>query len=646
MRFSISVITVLVSLLPLAAIADIKLPYLIGDGMVVQRNKSIPIWGWAKPNSFLSVELSGESTEVKVSAQGTWATAFAPRKAGGPYSLIIKQDTLKTIVDDVWVGDVWVCSGQSNMEWMVKDVDRAEEELLRATDNKIRHFKVPKSWSISPQTTLAGGAWQVSSPEAVKEFSAVGFFFAQKLRENVDVPIGLIHSSWGGSNIESWMTGPLLGMSNSDASGMLKSLIEAEKVTQQRVERLIKQWPGALLSEHPLDLDTAAVSDWSAFDLDTSDWVNILAPSLWEASGFEGMDGVAWYRTSFALSAADVKDDLILNLARIDDIDITWVNGVKVGSTHAYTDERRYTVSKQHLRVGRNVIAVRVVDTGGGGGIYSESELSVVIAGEKRSLVGEWQFKADKAYVTLSGDKNHTATALYNKMMSPLFQIPVKGVLWYQGESNAHTNEQAYEYRQQFKKMITFWRSQWKDDELPFFWVQLANYISKRDLNGESPWAMLRESQAEALLLPKTGQAIAIDIGNPNDIHPRDKQTVGKRLALEALNKVYGLSGMPYRGPVFKSSESKRRKMWVSMASSSSLALRGPATELGGFSVAGEDRIFHPAKATIKKGKIVAWSKRVRRPAAVRYAWSDNPVGANLVDENGFPAEPFRTDRW
>lgn len=640
------IFAVLLSFLPIFSHAEIKLPYLISDGMVVQRNKDIPIWGWGAPNAVVHLVFDGEIKKATSDEQGAWRVHFSPRKAGGPFSLSIKQNNVKTKIKDIWIGDVWLCSGQSNMEFVLRDASNATDELLQATDKNIRHFKVPHSWSIKAENTLVGGEWKTSSPEAAQNFTAVGYFFAKSLREHVDVPIGLIGSNWSGSNIETWMTGPLLGMTDAEVTKNLQSIFAEEKVTRVKVQNNLSQWPNAEIGELAMDMSAVAKEDWSAENVKEDDWINLQVPLLWEQSGFEGMDGVAWYRKAFYLTVDDIQEDLVLHLARIDDNDVTWVNGAKIGSTDLYSLERHYQVSKKHLKVGRNVIAIRVDDTGGGGGIYSDTALSIEVGGEHRSLAGTWKFKVDKAFVALSGNKHHTDTVLYNKMIRPLFNIPIKGVLWYQGESNANDPEQAFEYRHQFQKLINFWRSQWEED-LPFFWVQLANYKSGQDSDIASPWAILRESQTQALSLPKTGQAITIDIGNPDDIHPTDKKTVGKRLASEVLNKIYGKTKIEYRGPVLKEFSMHKNKITVQMNSSSKLTVRQSSrNQISGFTIAGKDKVFHPAIATLKLGSLIVWSEMVEHPLAVRYGWSDNPEDANLMDSSGLPAEPFRTDDW
>lgn len=629
-----------VSLLLLAGIQTataLELPYLIGDGMVVQRNEAIPVWGWAVPGSTIKVTFNKQGKTAIADSSGKWQVSFPKQEAGGPFALSIEGDGKSFSFKDIWVGDVWVLSGQSNMEWPLRTTENAAQAITAAKDKMIRHFKVPRSWASEPAQQLAGGEWQVTSPEVAGSFSAVGYYFAQHVRKEVDVPIGLLNSTWGGSKIEAWMDAPLLGLDAQASKNKLIALAEEEAKLAEEIKQRIAQWPGALDANYEM-----ASADWSAPAQDESDWVKITAPELWEQQEFAGLDGVAWYRKHFTLNKDQTLRNLELGLARIDDHDITYINGHKVGETEIYNELRQYIIDRKYLRAGDNVIAIRVLDTGGGGGLWSEPEL-LYLHGHRvdMSLAGEWLFKVDKGDVMLASDRNHTPTALYNKMLHPLFQVPVKGVLWYQGESNATEADQAFVYRDQFSAMIKDWRKKWRKTELPFYWVQLANFISGEDTKDVSPWAVLRESQTEVLSLPNTGMAVTIDVGNPGDIHPRDKQTVGKRLALHALKNDYGKSELNVQGPTFSKAEVKDNIVTVTFASASKLRKAGGKT-LQGFELAGADGVWHPAKAKIKKRSVILSSTKVTSPVAVRYAWSDNPEHANLSDAEGLPALPFR----
>ena len=625
--------------LALAAVqanADIKLPHLLSDGAVLQRNAPIPIWGTAPAGAQVVARFAGEERQIQADAQGNWRAVFPARKAGGPYELNISSGGFSRTVNDLLIGDVWVASGQSNMEWVVRDSAGADAEIAAANHPQIRHFKVPRSWAVEPSSTLTGGDWQPANSANLGDFTAVGWYFAKVIQRETGVPIGLINSTWGGSRIEGWMSAQNLGISSEEAQATLQQMVVTGEAKADKVRQLVQRWPGSLVKQ----IDSA-VADWSAANLNEQDWSTIQAPSLWEEQDYPGVDGVMWYRKMFELRDAEAKQDITLGLGKIDDADITWVNGHKVGETDGYDQVRTYKVPAKFLRPGKNHIAVRVDDKQGGGGIYSTANLLYVETanGKRYPLAGEWKIKADRVTVTVADQFHNTGTALYNKMVHPLFQVPVKGVIWYQGESNAYSEEDAENYRSQFAGLINDWRAQWNNPKMPFYWVQLANFIS-----GSEKWAFLREAQTATLALKNTGQAITIDIGDPNDIHPRDKKTVGERLARIALNQAYGKSKVHFRGPVMHSATVKKDQLVVKFKTAKSLAVRGDNDQVKGFEIADAAGQFKPVTGSIKGNTVILPLTDASKPTAVRYAWSDNPEEANLQDKEGLPAEPFRTE--
>lgn len=643
MRSCLAWLGVLLLVSPCAQ-AQVELPLLFSDGAVVQRDHPLPVWGWAAPGAKIRVDFDGRSATATAAADGSWRVELPAHAAGGPYALRVRGDGETVTVQDVLVGDVWLASGQSNMEWPLLQTDGAPAEMARANDPQIRHFKVPISWSEKPEARLAGGQWQAASPQTVGEFSAVGYYFARELRAATGVPIGIIDSSWGGSSIEAWMDTDMLGLDTAGLAEKLRKKREADAVVEQRTRGLLARWR----AQPP-----AAPSAWAAHELDESDWAEIKAPGSWESQGYAGMDGVAWYRTAFELTAREIGGELVLGLGQIDDSDRVWVNGQPVGGMEkSWNVARVYRVPASVLRAGLNTIAVQVTDTGGGGGITGGADLLYVepAGGKRRSLAGDWKFRTAEVTVSLQGDKNQTDTLLYNQMIRPLEPYPLSGVIWYQGESNAST-EGAYRYREQFASMIRGWRGKWHQPKLPFLWVQLANWISGGDRVGagrviESPWAVLRESQTATLALPATGQAVTIDVGDAEDIHPRDKRTVGHRLALAARHVAYG-EDLVYSGPVYRAMTVEDHRAVLSFdLLGSALAVRGGGQAARGFEIAGPDKVFHPAQASIVGDTVVVHSPKVPQPAAVRYAWSDNPVDADLINREGLPASPFRTAQW
>lgn len=617
--------------------AAAELPLVFSDGMVLQRGKPIPLWGRSAPGAKVRVQFAGKTAQATADAHGDWRVSLPAHAAGGPFELTVDDGARPVTLHDVLVGEVWLASGQSNMEFTLAQSDDAQAAIAAANDPLIRHFKIPKSWAGTPQWQLQGGQWVAASPQSAGQFSAVAYYFAQELRRTTGVPVGIIDSTWGGSSIEAWMDASMLGLDADALANKMKDRRAIEKKQEAAVLARTAAWP---------KLDNASEAP-AAPDADDADWARVQVPAIWETQGFAGMDGTGWYRTRFELTAAEAAAGVTLGLGQIDDSDVAWVNGQRVGSyTNGWNVARVYQVLSSALHAGSNVIAVRVEDTGGGGGISGAPGEVYVQAngGARHSLVGEWRFRTAQVRVSLSDDKNQVDTLLYNAMIHPLEPYPLAGVIWYQGETNAHDTA-AFAYRDQFKTMIEGWRALWNTPKLPFLWVQLASFGATQDY-GKSDWSVLRESQSAALALPATAQAVTIDVGNPGDIHPRNKRDVGHRLALGARHVAYGET-LDYHGPVPAGFDFGKGQAAVRFdIGASALAVRGGDAAVQGFSIAGADRVFHAATARIEGGRVVVRSDAVPVPVAVRYAWRDAPVDADLVNSAGLPASPFRSDAW
>ncbi len=624
---------------PLAG--EIQLGKLFSNGMVLQRGIEVPVWGWSAAGETIRVTFDGKNYSGNADHNGKWMVRLPAMVAGGPYKMHVVGKGGEVLLEDIWVGDVWVCSGQSNMEWQVAISGNAAAEIAAANDPMIRHFKVPRSSAKTPQDTLVGGEWQVASPKTVGGFTAVGYYFARELRKSVDVPIGLLNTSWGGSRLEPWMHANALGITN--AENAIDEIREEQEAFARLVRAELEANVGPLPDEDAgMDGDTPL---WADPDLDDSNWDKIPAPVLWESDKYQGLDGIGWYRGTFELSEAEAANPVEIGVGQIDDSDITWVNGVEVGRMEMqYNKPRVYQVPVEALRPGINHIAIRVEDTGGGGGIWGEAELMYVKAGnDVRSLAGDWRFKVGAFISYTQIFDNQVPTILYNQMIHPILNFPIKGALWYQGESNAGPAD-AYQYRELFPKMIRDWRERWNVGEFPFLFVQLANFMAEDDQPAESDWAVLRESQSATLAVPNTAQAVIIDIGDAADIHPRNKQDVGLRLSLAARKLAYG-EDVVYSGPVFKSQEIMKQKVALTFDHiGGGLKAKDKYGYLKGFAIAGADKKFVWAKAQIKGDKVYVWNEAVKEPVAVRYAWGNNPEDANLYNAEGLPASPFCTD--
>jgi len=622
--------------------SQLKVSKLFNNHMVIQRNHKINIWGSNNEMKTVSILFNNKSYKTKTDSKGDWKIDLPEMKEGGPYEMTIKSGKESIIISDILIGDVWICSGQSNMEWPVKTSNNAIVEIASANDSNIRHFKVPLSSANAPESELAGGIWNITNSKNVGDFTAVGYFFAKNLRAtNNKVPIGLINTSWGGSRIEPWMNAEVLGIENAkDFFDQVQEKSDEEFMKQVAVYKKVfpqlTEEDQGFINNEPL---------WAKTDLDISDWIQINVPSMWENEGFEGLDGFAWYRTSFELTEQEAKNNITLGLGKIDDTDYVWVNGNKVGETiQEYNSTRVYKVDSKNLKAGINTIAVRVDDTGGGGGIYGESkDLFLKSSNGTISLAKKWSFKVGSYRKPFMG-VNQISTLLYNKMIYPLLNFPIKGAIWYQGESNANTFEEATEYSELFPSMIQQWRKDWNIGNFPFLWVQLANYMQPQEPSVESNWAVFRESQSKTLKVANTGEAVIIELGEAGDIHPKNKQDVGYRLALAAKKIAYN-QDIVYSGPRFKSQEIKDSKIVVSFNHlGTGLKTTDKYGYVKGFTIAGFDKKFVWAKATIENNKVIIWNAAVNNPKYVRYAWADNPDDANLYNNENLPACPFRTD--
>ncbi|HKW11246.1 MAG TPA: sialate O-acetylesterase [Gemmatimonadaceae bacterium] len=618
------------------------MPRIFSSGMVLQRGQPIALWGWSRPRTDVFVRLASTSTSARADATGAWSLELPSRPAGGPFQLVVRVADDSLVFSDVLIGDVWVASGQSNMEFEVMFAANASETVASANDSTIREFKVPNSWANTPESDLPGGSWLPADRAHVGSFSAVAYFFVRHLRASVNVPIGIINTTWGGSSIETWISRQAQHVTDSAWSAIQQGEAEHDRSVRDSLRAKI----GAQLPEVDSGL-VGADARWAAPMLDDRSWHEIHVPAYWEGQGYPGLDGIGWYRTSFVLDSSAVRQGVALAVTAIDDDDIAWVNGVEIGRTNGYNVPRHYRIPEGALHVGPNELTIRVADGGGGGGINGATSL-MFDDGTRRSLEGAWKFKVGRVVLGTDGQRiNKIPSVLYNKMVHPMLPLGIKGVIWYQGESNANNEQQAVAYRAQFLTLVDSWRHAWSGgrNAFPFLWVQLPGYGHPDSIPQLHPaWPLQRESMDSALALPKTGRAIALDLGEADNIHPRDKEDVGARLALVGETVAYGervdASGPVYRGFTVHAD--------TAIISFSHLAggLRAHGGSLGGFALAGADKQFVWASARIVGARVYIWSDRVKAPVAVRYAWANNPDRANLFGANGLPAMPFRSDRW
>lgn len=619
--------------------AHVTLPKIFSNNMVLQRNTSIPVWGWADAGEKVTVNFHEQTKTVKADKTGKWLVRLEAETAGGPYELnIVGRNTIQ--LKNVLVGEVWLCSGQSNMEWRVRQSDNAAKEIASANYPMIRQVKIQHTINSLPQADVSTDGWKVCDSTTVGDFSGVAYYFAKNIYESIKIPIGLINDCWGGTNIETWISREAFESSDEFKemiAGMPKiNLDSLSKIKVHASELRIEALQGTKLNELKTGL-------FNQVSFDDSQWPELNAAQLWEQQSIGELDGVVWYRKTIQLSSDDISKEATLELAKIDDYDITYVNGVEVGSTNQWDLMRKYTVPNGVLKEGKNVIAVRVTDTGGGGGIYGDAaDLKISIGDKVISLAGKWKFQVESIIKTTN--ENSLPSLCYNAMINPLIPFAFRGVLWYQGESNAG---RAFQYRTAFPLLINDWRNKWNNPPMPFYYVQLASFFTDDNSNKGSGWAELREAQTMTLRLPNTGMCVTTDlVVNPKDVHPTNKQDVGKRLAVIALNNLYNKPQV-HSGPSYKSMDVNGNQVVVSFNDiGSGLSTPDKYGYLKGFEIAGTDQVFHYARAFIKGNTVVLYSDDVESPVAVRYGWIGDASECNLFNKEDFPAVPFRTDVW
>ncbi len=455
-------------LLFFSASANVRLPKIFGDGMVLQRSKPIPVWGWAESNETVTVTFNKQTKTVKAGADGKWKVSLSPENAGGPFILAVKGKNLISI-NNVLVGEVWICSGQSNMEWTVKNSKNSETEIKEAAYPKIRHYKVPLTVAGTPLEDLkTGSSWKEAIPENVGDFTAIGYFFARDLYKQLNIPIGLINTTWGGTDVETWTSREAFETSD-EFKDMISNLpkLDIESMAKQKKEETLKRMH-ALQTGLP---KAAEVSEWKGLTFDDSAWPKMQVPGLWEQKALPELDGVVWLRKEITLDADVAGMEGTLELGPIDDSDQTYINGKKIGETSKYADKRAYKIPAGILKNGKNIIAVRVEDTGGGGGLYGDpADLKINVNGKSQSLLGDWRYRIEAITETnTSVGPNTYPTLLFNAMVNPLVPFAFKGVIWYQGENNSG---RANQYRKAFPLMISDWRKHWGQGNFPFYFVQ------------------------------------------------------------------------------------------------------------------------------------------------------------------------------
>lgn len=626
-----------------AARAQVRLPRLVSSGMVLQREAPVRIWGWAKAGEKVTVSFQGKAYHATTGTDGQWRVALPPLKAGGPYEMTIDASN-HLVLKDVLVGDVWLCSGQSNMELPMRRVrDKYPEEVAQATNSRIRQFEVPLTYAFSgPKADLTGGSWVSTTPETVLKFSAVAYFFAKELYAKYQVPIGLIKDAVGGSPAEAWLSADALKQFPAyQQQGEKYKDSTLVATTKQRENAAVGDWYKRL---HQTDQGEApGQPKWSAPSYDASGWATMNVPGYWADQGLGPVNGVVWFRKEVDVPASMVGKPARLELGTLVDADSTYINGQLVGSTGYQYPPRKYGLGPTVLKPGKNVVVVRLINNGGRGGFTPGKKYELTAGGQTLDLRGPWQYKLGATLLPTPGTTTfqYIPGGLYNGMIAPVLPYAIKGVLWYQGESNSGRWR---EYQSLLTSLIGDWRAHYQQPNLPFLFAQLPNFMAVKKEPGESDWAGMRDAQRRTLAVPHTGMAVLLDVGEWNDIHPVTKQPVGHRFALAAEKVAYGDTKMVASGPLYQSAQTAGNKVTMKFSDAGGGLVAKGGGPLMGFAVAGADKKFVWAQARIEGDKVVVSSDQVPTPVAVRYAWADNPEGANLYNREGLPASPFRTD--
>jgi sialate O-acetylesterase len=632
-KYKLLLLMVLISI-GTGGFANITLPYFFSSNMVLQRDKALKIWGTAAKNETITVSFNKQRVQAKANAKGDWSVTLQAMPWGGPFDMTVAGKKETKIFTNILIGDVWVCSGQSNMEWPLSDVSNTTTEVPASSFPNIRLFTVEKDVAMTPKSNVKEASWLVCGPETAKNFSAVGYFFGKQLNKDINIPIGLINTSWGGTNVQTWTSWDVMKerpeYKNADVNAYAASL--------NGVEQKKAQFNTALQT------DKGITEKW--YNNNVIGWKPIMQPASYENSEIGNADGIVWFKKEFDVNVLPPNAHIVVSLGPVDDIDSTYLNGQLIGTGRVWNQDRLYTIPTGILKKGKNMLVIKVVDGGGGGGLTGQAgQLYIEVEGVKIPLAGQWQYKPS----VLTSDfglrelgPNAFPSQLYNAMIAPLIQFAIKGAIWYQGESNA---DEAAKYKTMFPAMIKNWRNKWGYD-FPFIWVQLANFMAAADEPGESAWAELRDAQHSTLSLPQTGEAVIIDIGEAKDIHPRNKKDVGYRLALAAEKIAYN-KDIVHSGPVYKNMQVQGDKIIISFDHiGNGLVAKDKYAYLRGFTIAGEDKKFVWAQAHIVGNTIVIHNAFIKKPVAVRYAWANNPDNANLYNADGLPASPFRTDNW
>jgi len=614
--------------------AKVKLPRLISDGMVLQREAPVKIWGWASPKENVTLKFLGQNFKTKADKKGNWEITLPAQESGGPYEIRINDITIK----DILFGDVWLCSGQSNMELPIRrTLDLYADEAKDANNPYIRYFRVPMKYNFTgEESDLQGGEWQAVTPANILEFSATAYFFSKNLYEKYNIPVGLINTAIGGTPAEAWISADALKKyPQYEAEAKQFAVSGYIEGIQKEEQEKSREWYQAMIQSDK------GIGKWHKESVDLSEWSDYYLPGLWKDKDVKVQNAVMWFRKEFDIKKNEAGKPATLRLGYIIDSDSAFVNGQFVGTTGYQYPPRIYNVSDSILKEGRNTLAIRIV-TNANGGFKEEKPYKIILANRTIDLTGEWKYRigAEMPSSPSSTFFRYKPGGLYNGMIAPLTNYKIKGIIWYQGESNIG---RAKEYESLFEDLINDWRKQRNNPQLPFIYAQLPELNRPAKQPTESGLAELREAQRRTLKLPHTGMAVTLGFGEWNDIHPLSKKGVGYLLSLKAQQIAYGDTTIVSGGPQLESIQVEGNSIILTFSSVGSGLYSNAVLE--GFSIAGADKKYVWADATVlSKNKVKIRSNQIQNPVSVRYAWADNPERANLKNREGFSASPFQTE--
>ncbi len=627
---------------PLGLLADVKLPAIISDNMVLQAGAKDRIWGKAEPGEAVEVSFASQCKKAVAGKDGRWGVELDPMKASSESATLTVAGKNRIEVKNVLVGEVWLGSGQSNMEFVVKGALDAQKEIAKADYPLIRHFAVRKALSSQPQDDCEG-KWEICSPKTAAGFSAVMYFFARDLFEAHRLPVGLLHSSWGGSPIQSWMPKEILTENQGFARKIEipdASYADLKTYNDFRAETIAK------FSVKDAGSNGEA-EGWAKPGIASDGWKEAAMPQTMERFFEVDFDGSAWFRKEIDIPANWAGKDVVAQIGPTTSAMTVYLNGEKVFTSDANIDEYipNAKLPAKLVKAGANLLAIRYFNHIGAGGMAKPNATQFKMRGpdgNELTLAGKWLGRIEqklapaKIPFALPVPRDMPG-GLYNAMIAPLLNFNLRGALWYQGESNAGN---PMNYSKMLEAMIKSWRGKFGDPEMPFYFVQLANFGERSPTPIDPHWAQLREQQRETLSVPNTAMAVTIDIGDPKNIHPRNKQDVGKRLALPARRFCYGEKDLEHSGPVLESMEAKDGALVLKFShAKGGLAAKGG--ELKSFAISEDGQAYVWAQAKIAGDSVALSAPEFKNPKFVRYAWDSDPESA-IYNKEGLPASPFK----